>query len=287
MNRTEPVATVSPMRVRSNGITLSVTVSGPPSGEPVLLIHGFPDDGSVWREQVPALAQAGYRVIVPDLRGCGDTDAPPGVAAYRLEHLVGDLIGVLDHLHVSRAKVVGHDWGAVVGWVLAVRHPERVERYVALSVGHPMAYARAGLEQKLKGWYTLFFQWRGVAERALRAGNWALFRRVIAQPAEIERWTARLSRPGRLTAALNYYRANLAEVLFGKLPPARVPVLGVWSRGDRFLSEDQMTGSERWVQGPWSYVCVDGAGHWMTVEAPARINALLIDYFAQPAQTLR
>lgn len=266
-------------RIRIGNVTLAVRVEG--QGEPVLLIHGFPDDGSVWRAQIPALVEAGYRVIVPDMRGCGDSDAPPEVADYRLDRLVGDLIGVLDQLGAGRVKVVGHDWGAVIGWVLAARHPERVECYVALSVGHPMAYARAGFEQKRKGWYTLFFQWRGVAERVLRARNWALFRRVIGQPDAVAHWIARLSRPGRLTAALSYYRANLGQVLFGALPPVQVPVMGVWSSRDRFLSEDQMTGSHAYVTGPWTYRRLDGVGHWMPLGAPERVNALLLAYFAQ------
>jgi pimeloyl-ACP methyl ester carboxylesterase len=141
--------------IDSNGLALSVQIEG--SGPPVLLIHGFPDDHQVWRHQIPALVSAGYTVIAPDLRGCGRSDMPLPVADYRIARLVADLVAVLDALHIGQAKVVGHDWGAVLGWQLAIRHPQRVERYVALSVGHPNAYAAAGVEQKLKGWYALMF----------------------------------------------------------------------------------------------------------------------------------
>ena len=268
-------------QIRIDGLDFAVRDHG--EGPAVLLVHGFPDDGAVWREQVPALVAAGYRVIVPDLRGCGDTDTPPRVRDYRIDRLVADLVDLLDALGIAHADVVGHDWGAVLGWVLAARHPQRVRRYVALSVGHPVAYARAGLEQKRKGWYTLFFLWRGVAERVLRARNWALFRKVVAQPQETARWIARLSRPGRLTAGLNYYRANLGSILFGSLPPVRVPVLGVWSSRDCFLSEDQMTGSARHMEAPWRYARLDGVGHWMTCEAPQQVNALLLEFLAPPA----
>jgi pimeloyl-ACP methyl ester carboxylesterase len=263
-----------------DGVELAVQIEG--SGPPVLLLHGFPDDRAVWRHQIPALVAAGYTVIAPDQRGCGESQAPTEVAAYRIERLVADLVALLDGLGIERARIVGHDWGAVLGWQLAIRHPERVEHYVALSVGHPNAYATAGLAQKLKGWYTLLFLWRGGAEAILSARNWAFFRAFTALPTEAPLWIARLSAPGRLTAAINWYRANLATLLFDRFPPAGVPVTGVWSRGDRYLTEGQMTASAAHATGGWRYHRLDGCGHWMTLEAPDAVNALLIAAFANP-----
>lgn len=269
----------APLQQRQvNGLSMAVQIEG--SGPPVLLIHGFPDDHAVWRHQLPALVAAGYNVIAPDLRGCGQTEAPAKVADYRIPTLVADLVALLDDLGIDRARVVGHDWGAVLGWQLAIRHPERVERYVALSVGHPNAYATAGLEQKRKGWYTLMFQWRGVAEWLLTRRDWAFFHRFAFQPTESPHWVARLSAPGRLTAALNYYRANLGTLLFERFPAVRVPVLGVYSSGDRYLTEGQMTASRAHVDADWRYVRLDGPGHWMTLDVPDTVNTLLIDYLA-------
>lgn len=265
-------------RISVNGVALNVGVGGPADGPAVLLIHGFPDDHQVWRHQWPALIAAGYRVIAPDLRGFGDSDMPAPVRAYRVQALLADLIGVLDALGVAQARVVGHDWGAAIGWQLAIHHPQRVERYAALSVGHPSAYARAGWRQKLKGWYTLMFQLRGLTEALLKAGDWAFMRAFTQEPVEAPRWIARLSRPGRLTAALNIYRANVRMVLPADYPPVRVPVLGVWSSGDRFLSQDQMTDSAAYMAAPWRYEQIDGVSHWMTVNAVDRVNALLLDY---------
>lgn len=267
---------MSMQRMRGDGVELSVLIEG--QGPAVLLIHGFPDDHHVWRQQIPALVAAGFRVIVPDLRGCGRSEAPAAVSAYHLDHLVADLVAVLDALGIEQARVVGHDWGAVIGWQLAMRHPERVSRYAALSVGHPLAYARGGLEQKLKGWYVLAFQLRGIAEWALRARDWSLFRRLTAQPDEAGQWIERLSEPGRLRAAISYYRANLGIILPRVYPPLPMPVLGVWSSGDRFLSEAQMTDSAALVQGSWRYQRVDGASHWLQLEAPARVNELLLEF---------
>lgn len=271
--------------INGHGVMLKVRIEG--SGPPVLLLHGFPDDHLVWRHQIPALTAAGFMVIAPDLRGCGGSEMPTAVADYRIPLLIADLVAVLDALGIAKAKVVGHDWGAVLGWQLAIRHPQRVERYVALSVGHPNAYATAGIAQKLKGWYALMFQWRGFAEWLLMRRDWAFFRRFAWQPTESPHWVARLSAPGRLTAALNYYRANLRALLFGRYPSVTVPVLGVFSSGDRYLTEGQMRNSRQHVIAGWQYVHLEGPGHWMTLDAPDTINTLLTDYLARDFPTTR
>ena len=263
-------------RIVVNGLTLNVLVAG--GGPCVLLVHGFPDCHEVWRRQVPALVAAGYRVIAPDLRGCGLSDAPAATAAYRAEHIVADLKSLLDALGVARVRLVGHDWGAIIGWMFTLAHPERVLRYAALSVGHPQAYANGSLEQKRKGWYVLFFQLRGFAEWLSRLGNWWLFRAVIDFPEEMSHIVARLSRPGRLTAGMNYYRANIGLMFRRRWPKAQVPVMGVWSDSDKFLAESQMLASRALVEAPFRYERVDGANHWLQLTAPDRVNALLLDY---------
>ena len=152
------------MRVDVGGVGISFEVAGPDDGPPVILLHGFPDSGRLWRNQVPALTGAGFRVIVPDLRGAGRSDKPADVDAYRIPLLVGDVLAVLDSLGIARARVVGHDWGAALAWGLAMGVPDRVERLVVLSVGHPAAFSSAGIAQKEKSWYTFLFQYKGVAE---------------------------------------------------------------------------------------------------------------------------
>lgn len=266
------------MVVRVNGVDLSVVVVG--EGPDVLLIHGFPDDHTVWRKQIPALVHAGYRVIAPDTRGRGESSAPRGVKAYRIENHVEDMVGILDAVGASKVRVVGHDWGSAIGWALCMRHPERVDRYVALSVGHPNAFATAPLEQKFKSWYIFTFQLRGISEWALRFGNWIVFRRVTGYPQESDRWIETLSAPGRLTAALNYYRANFGLISRRKYPAVQFPVMGVWSSKDRFLCEQQMVATSRFVRGQWRYERIDGANHWLQLDASHRFNSMLLDYLA-------
>lgn len=265
--------------VRVGGLDLAVHTAG--EGPPVLLVHGFPDDHEVWERQVPALLSAGYRVIAPDTRGCGESAMPAREKDYRLDLLVADLVAVLDHFGIAKVGLVGHDWGAVIGWHLAIAHPERIDRYAALSVGHPMAYQRGGLMQKLKGYYVLIFQLRGIAERLAMAGNWRALRVMLGSSEEADRVIAKLSRPGRLTAGMRYYRANLDLVWRKRAPCRGVPVMGVFSDGDRFLTERQMRDSARYVDEPFRYELVNGAGHWLQLDAPGEVNALLLDFLGE------
>jgi pimeloyl-ACP methyl ester carboxylesterase len=220
-------------------------------------------------------------VIAPDQRGFGASDAPQAVRDYRLEHIVADSIAVLDRLCPGTAvNVIGHDWGAVVAWCLAMTHPGRVRAQVAVSVGHPREYALGGLEQKRKGLYTVGWQARGLAERWLLHDGGAGLRRWARRHPGIEQCVRLMSRPGRLTAGLNWYRANLLDVLFSRWPRCAVPTLGIWSTGDHFLAEDQMQRSSRRMDARWQYSRIDGAGHWLPLEQPQRLNELATGWFA-------
>jgi len=267
------------MRVDANGVGIEVEVGG--EGPPVLLLHGFPDRGRLWRNQVPALHAAGFSTIVPDLRGYGGSDKPPEVEAYAIAYLAGDVIAVLDHLGVERAHVVGHDWGAALAWAFASLLPERVDRLVALSVGHPSSFVAAGIEQREKSWYMLLFQFEGIAERWLSDNGWANLRSWGRHP-DIDGVIADLEADGSLTPALNYYRANVPpQALVDPplvLPPVQADAMGVWSSGDFALTELQMTGSGAFVSGGWRYERVEGPGHWLQLEDPAAVNGLLVDF---------
>ena len=162
---------------------------------------------------IPALVAAGFRVIAPDTRGRGETEMPAEVSACRIETLVADLVGLLDALGIQKIPIVAHDWGATPVWRMALHYPQRVDRYVALSVGHPTAYSHGGLEQKLKSYYMFLLQMRGTAEFLATRSNRRVFRLMTQYPEEMPQWRRELSRPGRLTAAMNYYRANSGLVV--------------------------------------------------------------------------
>ena len=267
-------------RIAGDGVTLAVLDEG--EGQPVVLLHGFPDSSYLWRRQVPVLVDAGMRVIAPDLRGFGESDKPAAVEDYALTRSVADVVAVLDALEVERAHVVGHDWGAGVAWVLAAVVPERVERLVALSVGHPNTLRERTIEQREKAWYQLLFQFEGVAEELLMRDDWKLFREFSRGDGDLERHLADLSRPGALTAGLNWYRANARPERELEprrpLPAVAAPTLGIWSSGDNYLTEDRMLGSAEHVTGPWRYERIEEASHWLQLDAPERVNELLLEF---------
>jgi pimeloyl-ACP methyl ester carboxylesterase len=271
------------VRVDSGGVNLNVEVTGPADGRPVVLLHGFPDSSRLWVEQVAALSGAGYRVIVPDQRGYGGSDKPTEVDAYNIVQLAIDVVAILDAVGVESASVVGHDWGAAVAWAVASFAAERVERLVVLSVGHPLAFGSAGLEQREKSWYMLLFQFEGIAEQWLSANDWANFRSWARHP-DADAVIAELEANGSLTPGLNWYRANVHPRVLIEPPPAlpavTVPTLGVWSSGDFALTEEQMKGSSAFVTADWRYHRLEGPGHWMQREAPDEVNRLLLDYLA-------
>lgn len=267
------------MRVDSDGVGIDYAVAG--DGRPVILLHGFPDSGRLWRHQVPALVDAGFQVIVPDQRGYGASDHPGDVEAYSILHLAGDVVAVLDDCGLDRCHVVGHDWGAAIAWTLAAVMPDRVDHLVALSVGHPSAFVAAGVAQREKSWYMLLFQFPDIAEQWLSNDGWTNFREWMTHP-DADAVIAELEATDSLTTGLNWYRANATPASWVapplELPPVAAPTMGVWSTADAHLLERQMTASSRFVTGEWRYERIDGAGHHLQLEQPGRVNELLADF---------
>jgi pimeloyl-ACP methyl ester carboxylesterase len=265
-------------RVEADGVGIEYEVTG--QGRPVVLLHGFPDSGRLWRHQVPALADAGFQVIVPDLRGYGKSDKPEAVEAYSLPFLAGDVLAILASLGIDRAHIVGHDWGAALAWGIASLAPDSVDHLVVMSVGNPVTFRRTP-EQREKSWYMLLFQFPGIAERWLSDDNWANLRSWGHHP-DIDRVIADLEADGSLTPGLNWYRANAGpESWVGppiQLPPVTAPTMGIWTTGDFALTEAQMTDSAENVTGLWRYERLDGPGHWVQLEAPQKVNELLLEF---------
>jgi pimeloyl-ACP methyl ester carboxylesterase len=269
------------LTVTANGLRFHVEETG--DGPAVLLLHGFPDTGDVWRHQVPALAGAGLCAIVPDLRGRGRSERPQGVEAYALPELVADATGILDAFGIERAHIVGHDWGAALAWALAALAPERVDRLVVMSVGFPGAIRpdRKALEQ---GWYRLLFLFPQ-AEEVLLSDDAYLLRTLSAGAPDADRYLHLLADPEALTAGLAWYRANSpVENLPGadapRLPPVAASTLGLFGENDPYLTERAILASEKFVTGDWHYHRLSGAGHWPQLEQPDETNELLLEFLA-------
>jgi pimeloyl-ACP methyl ester carboxylesterase len=268
--------------IEVNGISLYVEEHG--AGVPVLLMHGFPDSTRLWRNQVPFLVSNGFRVIAPDMRGFGRSGRPQEVAAYRLQNVMADVTGLLEAFGIEAAHVVGHDWGAAVSWLVASLAPQRVDRLVALSVGFPGAGGPPDLEALQKMWYRILIGFPG-AEDLFQRNDWYLMRALLQGGGDAEQALKTLAEPGALTAAFNWYRANLPlDRIVGQpgqrpqLPPIQSSTLGVWSSDDVALTEKAMTESSKFVTGGWRYERIEGVGHWIPLDAADRLNELLLDF---------
>jgi len=265
-----------------NGIELSVELEG--AGPAVLLLHGWPDSAQLWRQQVPRLVEAGFRVVAPDLRGFGQSSRPKGVAAYQFNVVLADIAALLGALGIERTHVVGHDYGAAFSWYMATNMPDAVARLAVLSVGHPNAYPITDVAQHERAWYTLLFV-SPVAEDALSRDDWALFRAITREDGDTDQYIADLSRPGALTACLNWYRANEPIERFARrsveFPPVACPTMGIWSTGDHYLREESMIESGQYVKNTFRYERVEDASHWIPLDQPERISDLLIDFLTE------
>ena len=257
--------------------------AGPEHGEVVLLLHGFPQSSAMWRPQVEALAEAGYRAVAFDQRGYSPGARPHAVEDYRIAHLVGDSLAVAG---AEPFHVVGHDWGAVVAWHLAAKHPERIRTLTALSVPHPVAFAQAlvtpGCDQRSRSTYITFFQQRDVAEDALLGGGLAAALEASGYPGGVDERVRAMSEPGALTAALNWYRAIDFSLVAG-VGKVVVPTMFVWSTGDLALAREGAEATADHVVGPYRLEVLDGVSHWIAEEVPDTLTRLLLEHLG-PAQ---
>ncbi|NEB40845.1 alpha/beta hydrolase [Streptomyces sp. SID14515] len=269
------------MRVSVGGLVFDVEVSGPEDGDPVLLLHGFPQSRHAWDQVVPALHSAGLRTIAPDQRGYSDGARPTGPDAYALPLLAADATGILDALGVGSAHVVGHDWGAVVAWCLAARHSARVRTLTAVSFPHPEAYwyaLRNDPEQRERSRYLAYF-----ASPESTAGMLAhdaaqlrsLFGNQVA-PEQVKRYLDLHTRPGVLDATLNWYRSGSLLAEHEGFGSVGVPTTYVWSDEDRAASRVAVDRTAEHVTGPYRSVSLEGIGHWQPEQAPDRIAAEVV-----------
>ena len=265
-----------------NGIRLHCLEAGPESGPPVLLLHGFPEDSRAWKKQIGPLARAGFRVVAPDLRGYHLSDRPAGVQAYRIDTLLDDVVALIHSLGCARAHVVGHDWGGVIAWALAIRSPEVVDRLAVLNAPHPAAFRRElrRAEQKRRSWYVAFFQLPWLPEQLLPSlGRYALHGRPGSfSAADLAGYQAAWSQPGAASAMIHYYRAL---VRFGNVEGARVqaPTLLLWGMQDVALVPELSEGLEEWVPD-LRVVRFPDATHWLMRDEPVRVSNLLTEFLA-------
>jgi epoxide hydrolase 4 len=265
----------------------------------VILLHGFPEFWYSWRHQLMALGES-YRVVAPDMRGYNLSDKPARVEDYKVNLLVDDVLGLVRHFGKKQAAIVGHDWGAGVAWAVAQMHPEYVWKLVAMQVP-PMAAWRANmtLRQALSSWYMLFFQLPRVPEWLMSARDYAfverIFKKTVARPGaftdtDIAVYKQALREPGALTAAINYYRANVFS-MFMKRKPAeaelsdnriRAPTLFIYGEQDHAVLPETVRDVKSYIDAPYREVRIKQSAHWVQNEAVNEVNAALQSFLASP-----
>jgi pimeloyl-ACP methyl ester carboxylesterase len=272
------------LTLEASGLTFAAVADGPADGRLVLLLHGFPQTSREWAGVMPPLAAAGCRAVAPDQRGYSPGARPAEVGDYAMGAIVGDALGILAQLGAERADVVGHDWGAAVAWHLADRHPDRVRSLTAVSVPHPIAFTGAianDPDQQQRSAYMLFFrQEEGVAEGVMSADDFKALRSVYDDaiaPGDVEHYVERFSEPGALTAALNWYRAAGAADMEG-LRGVTVPTLFVWGPEDPAVGRTAAEACEQHVEGPYRFVELEGAGHWIPDSRADRLAQEIVEH---------
>jgi pimeloyl-ACP methyl ester carboxylesterase len=268
--------------------TFRALASGPDEGRTVVLLHGFPQSSGEWRAQLDALGSAGFRCVAPDQRGYSPGARPDTVAAYGIEHLVGDILDLCDALGADQVDLVGHDWGAIVAWVVAAEHPERLRTLTVVSVPHPEAFADAyasstSAQKEMSSYIDVFRAPGDAGERMLLGddggGIKRMFEHIGLDPEAAGEHAGVHGEPGGLTAALNWYRATHPTKMRG-VPPVVVPTLFVWSTADPAISREAADGCAQYVSGPFHYEVLEGVDHWVPELAADRLNELLLAHLA-------
>jgi len=284
-------ADIVPIEIPVGGLVFDALAAGPPNGDLVFLLHGFPQTADAFRAQLGALGGAGYRVLAPNQRGYSPRARPDGVAAYAIGNLVTDVLGMADALGAERFHLVGHDWGGAVAWVAALRAPDRIRSLTVLSTPHfaalSAARASAGGDQAARSSYFSGFAEPG-AEMALLAADAAGLRAIYSglDPDAIDRYLAALGQPEVLRAALAWYAAafggtsaagSAATAAPAAPPPIRVPTLYVWSTEDTAFGREAALGTAAFVAGPYRFEVIEGVGHWLPELVPERVTQLILD----------
>jgi pimeloyl-ACP methyl ester carboxylesterase len=268
--------------VHVGNFSFTIDIAGPESGAPVLLLHGFPETRAMWRHQVEALGRAGYRAIALDQRRYSAGARPTGTEHYATDLLVGDALNLMDALGHARFHLVGHDWGGQLAWRIAAGHGKRVMTLSVLSRPHPAAFARAMQEDAAQAersrHHRAFREDDAIAR--MRAADLKPLREALARqnvPAEAAaEYFRTLMEPGAIEGAMNWYRAG--NIALSEVGPVTMPTLYVWGDQDATVGSRAAELTRDYVKGPYRFVVIEGAGHFVVDEQPVQVTALLLEH---------
>ncbi|HKN56822.1 MAG TPA: alpha/beta hydrolase [Amycolatopsis sp.] len=274
---------IDQLSIPTDAGSFDAIAAGPEDGRPVLLLHGFPEAATEWEHQVATLGVLGYRAVAPDQRGYSPDVRPEQASEYSIEHLVGDVVTIADALGWNRFDLVGHDWGGAVAWWTADAHPERLRSLAVVSTPHPAALSAAmksDEDQYLRSKYMTEWRQTRVTERRMLENDAKALRGMFehrVSPSKVDDYIRRLSEPGALTAALNWYRGGKPG---GKIGKISVPTLYIWSTEDVSFGSTAALDTGNWVSGPYRFEMLEDVTHWVPEEAPEAVTSLLVEHLA-------
>ncbi len=285
----EATRAIDRIEIEAGSLIFSGRACGPHEGRRVLLLHGFPQTSWAWRDVLWALGSAGYRAIAPDQRGYSRGARPPQVGDYAIDHLVGDVLALADSMEMANFDLVGHDWGGMLAWITASRHPARVRSLSVVSTPHPLALQRAlrggDPAQAAYGAGMETFSRPELPERLLLGpdGAGSGLTKLLAESGlddeDAKVYVAALVEAGVLTAALNWYRAMNGAALLG-LEPVTVPTLYVWSTDDEAFGRTAAEGTASCVRGSYTFEVLESVSHWIPEMAPVELSDLMLRHLA-------
>lgn len=268
------------------GLVFDVRDEGPQHGEPVVLLHGFPQDSTSWDAVAPQLHDAGFRTLAPNQRGYSPGARPSSVAAYRARETATDVIALIDAAKAERVHLVGHNWGGAVAWTVASEWPDRVATLTSVSTPHPAAMRAVLMSstQAFKSWYMGLLQVPWVSEFLLNPGGPAWQAVTRGLPAhQAHHYSQRMESPGALSAALNWYRALPREMVRPSLRVGqiRVPTLYVWGDRDPAFGRAASEKTAEFVDSDYMFTILPGVGHWVPENAPELLAQAILPHIAR------
>jgi len=274
-------------RVDANGIRFAIDEAG---DSVALFLHGFPESRAAWRGQLPFFADRGWHAVAPDLRGYGDSTRLSGRAYYRIPHLVNDVASLFDVMGARRRLLVGHDWGGVISWQVAVRRRVPLDGLIILNAPHPTVFEhviRQSWRQRARSWYVLFFQLPWLPESQLALARGGALKRILKgqsknfSPEVLDLYARNISKPGAAEAMINYYRANAFALAAPGQPIDKidVPTLMIWGENDVALDLALTEGNEEFVQD-FTLKRLPGVSHWVQEDASPEVNATIAEWLA-------
>lgn len=274
--------------VPAGDFTFTVAIAGPDDGVPVLMLHGFPQSRHAWTRQMEALAAEGFRCIAPDQRGYSPGARPQGTEHYAVQNIVGDALAIANALGAQRFHLVGHDWGGQIAWMTALTAPERILTLSVLSRPHPAAFARAWAndpDQPGRSSHHASLL-KPETAAAIRAANLApiasMFGGAGVLGATADDYIRVLSDPGALEAAIEWYRAAAGSLRAADVPSVPLPTMYVWGSADATVGRMAAEATGEFVTGPYTFVEIENAGHFLTDEVPDEVNRHLLAHLAKP-----